>query len=274
VKDPKEAAEVKRAAADLSDAEQKFRRARSLFDEGLIARGTFDEAEARYNAARAAYEVAVQGVQNLRAELEQRRAGLALADKKLADSVIRAPFSGHVKQRMVTQGQFLRVQTPVMTIVSTDPLRVRLKVPERVAAWVGVGQAVEVRVESFPDRVFRGKVSRLSPAVDAQTRSLEIEALLENRDGLLKPGFFVKAQVASSEVAEALFVPYDAVRYVFGVYKVYTVKDRTLREKEVKLGSRDGPAVEILSGLAPSVRVALLPPGQELSDGLSVEAVE
>ena len=274
VRDPKEAAEVKRAAADLTDAEQKFKRARSLFDEGLLARETFDETEARYKSARAAYDLALQTVENLRAELAQRRAGLALADKKLTDAVIRAPFAGHVKQRLVAPGQFLRVQTPVMSIVNTDPLRVRMKVPEKVAAWIGVGEPVKVSVESFPGRVFEGKVSRMSPAVDTQTRSLEIEALLDNHEGLLKPGFFVKAVIASREVADALIVPYDAVRYVFGVYKVYTVEGRTLREKEVKLGERNGPQVEILSGLLANDRVALPPAGQELADGLPVQAVD
>lgn len=272
--DARDAAEVKRAAADLTDAEQKYRRARSLFDEGLIARGTFDEAQARYEAARAAYDMAVQSVDNLRAEMAQRQATLALAEKKLADAIIRAPFAGQVKTRMVTAGQFLRVQTPVMTIVDNDPLRVRLNVPEKVAGSISVGATVKISVESFPGRVFEGKVSRLSPAVDSQTRSLEVEALLDNHDGLLTPGFFVKAQVASSEVVEALFVPYDAVRYVYGVYKVYAVDGHNLREKEVRLGERAGPAVEILSGLTPDERVALPPPGQELVDGLPVEAVQ
>jgi len=82
-----EAAEVKRAAADLSDAEQKFNRARSLFDDGLVARGTFDESEARYKAARAAYDMALQGVADLRAELARQRATMALAEKKLADGM-------------------------------------------------------------------------------------------------------------------------------------------------------------------------------------------
>jgi multidrug resistance efflux pump len=149
-----EAAEVRRAAADRNDAAQKFERARSLFEEGLIARGDFDEAEARAKAAQAAYEMARQNVENLRAQVAQRRAGLALAQKKLADTVIRAPFAGQVKQRLVTVGQYVKVQTPVMVIVDSDPLRVRLQVPEKVAAFVAVGQPVSVRVEAYPDRAF------------------------------------------------------------------------------------------------------------------------
>jgi RND family efflux transporter MFP subunit len=269
-----EAAEVKRAAADLLDAEQKFNRARSLFDDGLIARGTFDESEARYKAAQAAHDMALQGVADLRAELARQRAALALAEKKLADAVIRAPFAGHVKERTVTPGQYLRVQTPVMVIVSTDPLRARLQVPEKVAGSVVVGGPVAVRVESLPERVFEGKVSRMSPSVDTRTRSLEVEALIGNREGLLKPGYFVKAVVGSEQVAEALFVPYDAVRYVFGVYKVFTVEGTQLKEREVKIGDRDGDAVEVLEGVGEAERVAVAAEGGELADGAAFEAVQ
>jgi RND family efflux transporter MFP subunit len=270
--DPREAAEVQRAAAEMKDAEQKYRRARSLFDEGLIARGTFEEAEARYLTARAAHEVAVQGVRDLQAELTARRAALELAGKKVSDAVIRAPFPGQVKERMVAPGQFLRVQTPVVTIVNTDPLRVRLKVPERVAGSISPGEPVSVTVEAFPGRVFQGKVSRLSPSVDTQTRSLEVEALLDNGEGLLKPGFFARAVVATNEAVESLFVPFDAVRYVFGVYKVFTVEQGVLREREVKLGARAGEDVEILEGVQAGERVAVPGPGQELVDGLAVAA--
>ena len=271
--DVEQAAEVRRAAADRTDAGQKFERARSLFDDGLLARGDFDAAEARYKGAEAAYQMARQNVETLHAQVEQRRAGLAFARKKLADSVIRAPFAGHVKQRLVSVGQYVKVQTPVMVIVNVDPLRVRLQVPEKMAAWVAVGQSVTVRVEAWPDRSFEGKVARISPSVDPQTRSFEVEALLANHDGALKPGFFARAGIASSRVDKALVVPADALRYLYGVYKVFTVASRTLKEKEVKLGERQGDLVEIAEGLTTRDSVAVPAPGQELRDGAPVEAV-
>jgi multidrug efflux pump subunit AcrA (membrane-fusion protein) len=268
-----EAAEVRRAAADRADAAQKFERALSLFQEGLIARGDYDEAEARAKAAQAAYEMARQNVENLRAQVAQRRASLALARKKLADTVIRAPFAGHVKQRLVTVGQYVKVQTPVMVIVNADPLRVRLQVPEKVAAFVAVGAPVSVRVEAYPSRTFEGSIARINPSVDAQTRSFEVEALLDNRDGALKPGFFAKASVRSSRVDKALVIPGEALRYRYGVYKVFTVASRTLKEKEVKLGERDGSEVEISEGLTAQDSVAVPVSGEELRDGAAVEAV-
>ena len=171
----------------MNDAEQKYNRAKSLHQQGLVPRQDYDEAEARYNAARAAYDLSLQMVENLRAQLAQSRASTALAQKKVSDSIIRAPFAGEVRERKVTQGQYLKVQTPVMIIVNADPLRVRLKVPEKLAAWVRTGQVVTVAVDAYPDRSFRGKISRINPSVDQQTRSFEVEALIENRERRSSP---------------------------------------------------------------------------------------
>jgi multidrug efflux pump subunit AcrA (membrane-fusion protein) len=267
LKDPRDTAEVRKAAADRTDAEQKYRRARELLDQGLIPRETFDEAEARYSSARAAYDMALQNVKTLQAQAAQRSASVALAEKKLRDTVIRAPFAGQVKERMVSPGQYVRVQTPVMVVVDSDPLRVRLKVPEKMAAWVEVGQPVRVQVEAYPDRAFEGKISRINPSVEPQSRAFDVEALLQNADGALKPGFFARATVASSHVDEALLVPRDALRYLYGVYKVYAVERGTLRETEVKLGSRDGDEVEVVDGVKEGDRVAVPLPGEEPRDG-------
>lgn len=272
VKDVREAAEVKKAAADLADARQKYERAKTLFEQGLLPKQSFDEAESRNNAARAAYDLSVQGVQNLRAALAQSRAAAALAQKKVADSIIRAPFAGQIKERSVTQGQYLKVQTPVMVIVNVDPMRVRLRVPEKMAAWVKTGQEVTVTVEAYPGRSFTGKISRINPSVDQQTRAFEVEAMIVNHEALLKPGFFVKASIPSSFIVDSLFVPEDALLYVYGVYKVFVIDGNTVKEKEVKIGERSGSEVEILEGLAQGDRIAVaVKGGQELKEGAVVE---
>ena len=271
IKDVGDAAEVKKAAADLNDAQQKYQRAKALFDQGLLPRQSFDEADARYKAARAAYDLAVQAVQNLRAQLAQFRASMALAEKKLTDAIIRAPFAGQIRERSVTPGQYLKVQTPVMIIVNVDPLRVRLKVPEKMAGWVKAGQQVTVSVEAYPERSFGGKVSRINPSVDQQTRSFEVEALIENRDGALKPGFFVKARIPSEKMESALLIPDDALVYEYGLYKVYAVDGNQLREREVKIGDRGADGVEVIDGLARGEHVAVPSRGQELKDKATIE---
>jgi len=96
-KDVRNAPEVKKAAADLADAEQKYLRAKTLFEQGLLPKQSFDEAESRHNAAKAAYDLSVQTVENLRAALAQSKAATSLAQKKVGDSNIRSPFAGQVK---------------------------------------------------------------------------------------------------------------------------------------------------------------------------------
>jgi RND family efflux transporter MFP subunit len=273
-KDVRTAAEVKKAAADLADAEQKYLRAKTLYEQGLLPKQSFDEAESRHNASRAAYDLSVQGVENLRGQLAQSRAATALAQKKVNDSNIRAPFAGQIKERSVTQGQYLKVQTPVMVIVNVDPLRVRLRVPEKMAAWVKTGQEVTVSVEAHPDSRFKGKITRINPSVDQQTRAFEVEALIDNHEALLKPGFFVKATIPSSALVEALLVPQEALLYLYGVYKVFVIDGNTLKEKEVKIGERYGDEVEITEGLRPGERIALAAKGQDLKDGATVEIVQ
>jgi RND family efflux transporter MFP subunit len=137
-----------------------------------------------------------------------------------------------------------------------------------------VGQPVTVTVEADPGRTFTGKIARLSPSVETQTRTLEIEALLENPENLLKPGFFAKGRVESGQIDSVLTIPHVAVRYVFGVYKVFTVEGTALKEKEVKLGERSGDLVEVVEGLEDKQRVAVPVEGQELTDGAPVEAMK
>jgi membrane fusion protein (multidrug efflux system) len=273
LQDVREAAEVKKAAADLDDAEQKYRRGKSLLDQGLLPRESFDETEARYKSARAAYDLAVQSVQHLRAQLQEYKVLLSLAEKKLNDSVIRAPFAGQIKERVVTQGQYLRVQTPVIIIVNVDPLRARLKVPEKMAGWIRVGQPVAIAVEAYPKERFSGKLWRINPSVDQQTRSFEAEALINNPSGLLKPGFFVKASIPSDKIEQGLFVPQSALQYSYGVYKVYVVEGTSLNEKEVKIGERPNEMVEIVDGLKEGDGVALPVNSAELRDGGAIEVV-
>ena len=269
-----DAAEVKKAAADLKESEEAYKRSQQLLEKRLIPRQDFDQNDARVHSARAAYDLAVQAVQNLRAQIPQYRATVELAEKKLRDAVIRAPFKGQIKERVVSPGQYLKVQTPVMVIVSVDPLRVRLKIPETMAGWIQIGDRSQVTVEAYPGKTFSGKLSRINPSVDPQNRSFEVEALLENPDGLLKPGFFVKARIPSGKVDQAMAVPQDALQYSYGVYKVCLVQGDVLKETEVKVGDLSGEEVEIVSGIKAGDMIAVPVKGQVLKDGAKLQIVE
>src|SRR5215471_16702792 len=269
-----DAAEVKKAAADLKDAEERYKRSQLLLEQQLLPRSDFDQSEARLSAGKAAYELAIQSVQNLRAQLPQYRAAVELAEKKLRDAVIRAPFKGQVKERVVAPGQYLKVQTPVMVIVSMDPLRVRLKIPEMMAGWIRAGEGIHVSVEAYADKTFSGKLTRTNPVVDPQSRTFEVEALLDNSEGLLKPGFFVKARIPSGKVDQVLAVPRDALQYSYGVYKVCLIQGDVLKETEVKIGELAGEDAEIVSGIRTGDMIAVPVKGQVLRDGARIQIVQ
>jgi HlyD family secretion protein len=274
LKDLRQAAEVKKAAADLLDAEQKYKRAQSLLETGVIPRQQYDEAEARYKAAKATYDLAAQQVENMRASMQQTQVSLNLANKRLRDTQILAPFAGHIKAREVTVGQYLKVQTPVMTIVNIDPLRARLSVPEKMSPWVRVGREVKLSLEAFPGREFTGRISRINPSVEEKNRTFEIEALVANHAAELKPGSFAKATIQSEKIDQILVIPHNAAAYLFGAYKVFVIQGKTIKEREVKLGDRLGDLVEIIEGLQAGEKVAISLGGPQFKDGMEVEVIE
>ncbi len=269
---PRDAAQVafvQRAAADLFDAEQKNQRAQQLFQEQLISRQQLDEALSRYNGARAAHDVAVQQVDQLKAQLQSSEAASKLAEKKLSDTQIRAPLPGAVKERRVSPGEYLKVQSPVIVLVRTDVLRARLAVPEKWAGAVKVGTEVSVQMEAYPGETFGGKLVRINPAVAPESRTFEVEALLSNPRGRLKPGFFIQASMPSEVAQKTLTIPEEAVSYRYGVYRTYVVNGAQVKERQIKPGAQQGSRIEVLEGLRAGERVAV-PVQGDLRDGAVV----
>src|SRR5213594_3739653 len=118
--DPKKIASVQRAEADLFDADHKYSRAQQMYKDNLISQQQLDEAASRFQSTKATYTVALQEVDRLKALLISSEASEKLAEKKLADAAIRAPFPGAIKARNVHPGEYVKVQSPVMVLVRTD----------------------------------------------------------------------------------------------------------------------------------------------------------
>lgn len=272
--DPSKVAFVQRAAADLFDAKQKFDRAQALIQSKLISPEDRDAAAARYENARAAHELTIQQVEQLTAQLQSSEAMRRLAEKKVADASIRAPFNGAVKERKVNLGEYLKVQSPVMVLVRMDQLRARLQVPEKWAGALHTGATVDVRVDAYPNEVFQGKLVRINPSVNPDSRSFEIEAMIPNPGGKLKPGFFVQGSLPSDREEKTVTIPEAAITYAFGTYKVFVVNGERLSERAIKPGAQNptpqGVRVEILEGLRAGERVAMAAAGATLSDGAPV----
>ena len=272
--DPRKIASVQRAEADLFDAERKYRRAEEMSSEKLISQQQLDEAASRYQGAKAAYDVALQEVDRLKALLLSSEAAEKLAEKKLADATIRAPFPGAIKTRDVHPGEYVRVQSPVMVLVRTDRLRARLAVPERWAGWVKDGATVDLQVQAFPNETFHGRVSRINPAVSQDSRTFEVEALLANPGGRLKPGFFLQASIPSEKEEKTIFLPERAVNYRYGVYKVFVLTGNRVSERQIRPAGQSedarGRRFEVAEGLKPGDRVAVAVSG-DLRDGATVQ---
>jgi len=271
--DPKRIASVQRAEADLFDADHKYNRAQQMYRDNLISQQQLDEAASRFQSTKATYTVALQEVDRLKALLISSEASEKLAEKKLADASIRAPFLGAIKTRNVHPGEYLRVQSPVMVIVRTDRLRARLAVPERWAGWVKDGATVDLHVEAFPGETFQGKISRINPAVAQDSRTFEAEALLANMDGRLKPGFFLQASIPSEKEEKTIFLPERAVNYRYGVYKVFLLNGNRVSERQIRPAGQTedehGRRFEVAEGLKPGDRVAVAISG-DLHDGAVV----
>jgi RND family efflux transporter MFP subunit len=220
-----------------------------------VSRIEFEKATVRTQGVEARYQAAMAEVLGLRSQLSERRAQLALARQQFQDTTIRAPFSGAITRRQASLGEFLPVNAAVVTLVRQNPLRVRLGVPERQAARVQQGQSIEIRLEGVTER-FTGRVVRISPAIDAQNRSLLIEGEIPNSQGKLRPGSFVEGSIIVNADALGFAVPASAVVGFAGIDRAFVVKDGALDDRVVRTGRKlaDG-RVEILDGLADGERI-------------------
>jgi len=245
----KDIASVRQAAANLDDAQAAFARAEALGSRGLLSKVDKDTAETRLKVSQANYQAALDNVRALKASLLDRRAAYELAKKKVADAVIRAPVAGAVAERLVQAGEFIRENTPVVTIVQVSPLKLRTAVQEKFASVIRPKQGVEFEVEAFPGETFKGEIAYVSPAVDQATRTFAVEALVSNADRRLKPGFFAKGSVATRLDEHVAAVPEEAISTLAGVSSVYVIEDGKIRQQTVTLGARVGKRVEIVDGL-------------------------
>ena len=264
--------DVRRAGAELAQAKQAFERATELQKRQLVPQQSLDDADTALRLKTAAYDAALQEAKNLQADIDATAAAVKLAERHLQDASIRAPFDGYVQQRMVSLGELVKAQMPVMTVVRVDPLKLLSEIPERMAPWVKVGQPLSLRVDAFPDKRFTATVSRISPGVNTQTRTFAFEGLAPNSEALLKPGTFARVRLETSLVEQVMTIPYAAMQYRYGVYRAFAVEGDRLEARELKTGDRVGDRMEILDGLKTTDRVAMTEV-DTLTDGMKI-AVE
>jgi RND family efflux transporter MFP subunit len=255
--EPEDTPDVRRASAELAQARSAFDRAQELLKRELIAQQAFDDAQAELKTKEAGHEVALQNARNLSASIAASEAQMKLSERQLRDTEIRAPFDGYIERRLINLGELVKAQMPVMAIVRLDPLKVTAEIPERMAPWIDNGRPVDLHVDAYPNRPFKGEVTRISPAVNTGTRAFPFEAIVPNADGALKPGTFARVHVESAKVDEVLTLPFAALQYRYGVNRVFVVSGDRLEMRELQVGERLGDRIEVTKGVTAGERVVV-----------------
>ncbi len=289
----KDFSQVKSITAQLMLAEKELTRAERLLATGDVSRAIYDQRkaqrdsllgqldEARSNAAvaikaidtaRSAVETARASAGPLRAAVVTAQTQVDAAQKAVSDTVVLSPISGFISERNADVGEFISPNTPnakLATIVRTSTLRVKIDIPEANVGKVATGQGVSIQVTAYPDRKFAGTIVRIAPALNPTTRVLNVEAEVQNVDGLLKPGQFATVRITQSEAEPAVMIPVTAVRTVGDTNSVFVIRDGAAREVIVQLGLLENDKIQIKRGLVEGDLVAVTNVSQ-LSDGVFV----
>ncbi len=209
------------AQARLADANQ--RRYANLVESGDASRLTYDQyrtqaetARRQANAARQQLENAQnsarqnnQSIASARAALEGARSQVGLAQKAVNDTTVRAPFAGYISERPVAPGEYVTPASKIATLVRTNPIKL-LQLPETDAGRVRQGMSVSVTVAAYTDRQFAGQVTAINPTLDATSRSVIVEAHLQNSDNMLRH-MFASARIVMPGGERGVFVPASAI---------------------------------------------------------------
>ncbi len=264
--DPAEVPVVKRARLQAENAAARSRRTEQLFaqDPPRVTVQEHDDARTEAEVAESNHEVELLNARALIDEARTRQADLALARQRQADTEVRAPAAAAgapartwaLAAREISAAEYVREGTPLFRLVDDARLKLRAPVPERHANEFVVGQKVLLSVESSSE-VFSGRVARISPQIDPQSRSFLVEIEVPNEHGLLHPGAFARARIQTRLDPRVVFVPQEALLSFAGVNKVFVVEDGKARAIEVEPGEHAGDWVAVRKGLTGSESVVV-----------------
>jgi RND family efflux transporter MFP subunit len=261
--------EVQTAKSSYDLAQNEFNRIKLLLEQQVVSQSEYDQRRTQLDASRQQYEGARNGAAQQFQVLQSARARVALAHKALADTTVRAPFTGLVAERLVSTGDYVTKGMKVAVVVRVNPLRVQLTVPEQFVSSVKVGASVTFQVDAYAGREFTGTVRYVSPALEANRRALTVEAVVPNQSGDLKPGLFATARIDEPDKTPAVMVPESAVLTQAGTSRVYVVNGDKVEERIVTKGQQLDALVEIATGLKAGEKVATKNVAQ-LFDGAKV----
>jgi membrane fusion protein (multidrug efflux system) len=228
--------------------------------------------QANYTRALELFKRHVFAQQDLDTALSTYRsdqANVASTQAQLDQTLIRAPFAGHLGLRMVDMGDYVKAGNKITSLNAIDPLRIDFRVPEIYLSQIAPNQIVSIHTNAYPNQTFQGKIYATDSEIDANTRSLGVRALLPNPDHKLLPGAFVDVNVQAGSEKKLITVPETTINldaqgpYVFRVVKNKAIKTRVL------LGQRGHAEVAVLNGLN-SKDVVITVGGFKVNDGDAV----
>ncbi len=228
-------ASLRQAEATQANARQEYSRKESLYKEQLVTQQQFDDIAARREVAEG--------------DMDRAKSALALAKEKLSKTKIYATMLGEVKEKRVTAGDFIKNSTPLISLIKVDPLKLNFTVIEKDVGKLKTGQDVSFRVDSFPDRAFQGHLKNIYAHMEEKTRSLQVEALVPNNQGILKPGLFARVILYTGMAKDTIIVPITSLLYEGSNIKVFVVENGRAVERLVKVGQKYGEFMEVTNGL-------------------------
>ena len=258
-------AAYEQAEAELRQAQANEERYRDLVKTGDVAMATYeqyrttrDTAVTRVNSAREQLEAQVniarqnnQASASAQASVEAAQTEVGTAQQALADTVVRAPFSGFVSARPVAVGEYVSSANVIATLLRSNPIKIQIQVAEADVPTVVVGRHVSVQVDAYKDRNFAGVVTAINPAVDPTSRSAVVEASIENSDNALRSGMFGTARITKEGGGTGVFVPKTAIYndQATQSFRAFVIVDGVAKLRVVQVGSEEGESVQILNGL-------------------------
>jgi multidrug efflux pump subunit AcrA (membrane-fusion protein) len=273
--------ELRQAEESVRGAQSRFENARlhrermeALFKRQVISKKEMDLSEMEFTVAEAQLASSKEHLKLVRegarhevreasrARLKETEAILSQEKIRLQYTQIVAPFSGEISRRHVDAGALVSPSTPIVNLIHTETVKVIANVLEKDIPLFKVGMKAKIRTESFPGRLFEGRIARISSALEPVTRTLQAEIEIPNSERLLKPSMFARIEVVLVEKPRALLIPRYAVVLEGGSKAVFIVNGNQAIRKAVVTGYEQDEYIEILEGVSEGDRVIVK--GQEL----------
>jgi len=264
---------------------QNLGRQRALTQRGAGTPQELDDAVNELRTAAANYDDAIQAARTAIANAVASKVALSQAEQTLKDMTIRAPLpkllppglnrtralAYGMTRRQVSEGQMLKEGEAVAELVIEDPIRLWSQVPEQYAEDVHVGQRVRLSTRALPGVTIEGKVTRINPAVDSASRTFQVETLVPNERGLLRPGGFAKASIITNQDAKATVVPAESIVRFAGVTKLFLVENGVARSvSDIETGREGRGWVEVTSKELPDAAWVITTGQTQLAEGVPV----